>query len=483
MKLKNTPLFREQCYVDGKWQGALDGATFPIHNPGKGFVVGEVPKMGAAETKMAIEAAAKAWPVWREKTAKERCQILRRWYELVMENIDDLAIIMTTEQGKPLADALTELRYGASFIEWFSEEGKRVYGDIIPPVIKDQRLFVTKQSIGVVAAITPWNFPSATLLRKCAPALAVGCTVVAKPAEATPFSALALVELAAQAGIPPGVFNVITGDPVVIGAEITANPLVRKITFTGSTKVGKFLMAQSAVTVKKVTLELGGNAPFLVFADSDIAAAVKAVMGAKFRNSGQACTCANRIFIEEKIYKEFSAAFIRAVEALKVGDGLEPGVQIGPLINEAAVKKIEEQIQDAVSKGATIGCGGKRHPLGGTFFFPTVLCNVNDSMLIKKEETFGPVAPLFSFKTEEEVIQRANDTEYGLASYVCTKDTDRIFRVSEQLEFGIVSVNGGLFANEVAPFGGFKESGNGREGSKYGVDDYVEIKYTCLNSF
>lgn len=482
MKLKTPQLFRQQCYINGKWQNAIGGATFPVHNPSKGTLVGEVPNMGVAETRAAIEAATLALPAWRSKTAKERGQILRRWYELILEHIDDLATILTTEQGKPLSEALTEIRYGANFIEWFSEEAKRVYGDVIPSAIKDQHLLVIKQPIGVVAAITPWNFPNAMITRKCAPALAVGCTLIIKPAEATPFSAFALAELASKAGIPPGVLNVLSGDPVAIGTEMTSNPLVRKVSFTGSTRVGKLLMAQSAGTVKKISLELGGSAPFLIFADTDIPAAVEGLILSKFRNTGQACICADRILVQDKIYTDFTHALINAVKNLKVGDGFEAGVQQGPLINTAALEKVERHVNDASSKGAIIACGGKRHPLGKTFFEPTVLCDVTSSMQIMHEETFGPVVPLMRFHTEEEAIHIANDTNYGLASYLYTRDIDRIWRVSEQLEFGMVSVNGGMFSNEVAPFGGVKESGIGREGSKYGIEDYLEIKYICMSA-
>lgn len=482
MKLKKPELFRKQCYINGKWENADNGATFLVFNPSKGTPVGEVPKMGAAETRRAIDAAAQAMPAWQAKTGKERGQLLRRWYDLILENIDDLATIMTTEQGKPFAESQGEIRYGASFIEWFAEEAKRVYGDVITPVVKDQRLIVIKQPIGVVAAITPWNFPAAMITRKCAPALAVGCTIVIKPAEATPFSAFAMAELASQAGIPPGVINILTGEPAAIGIEMTRNPIVRKITFTGSTRVGKLLMAQSAETVKKISLELGGSAPFIVFADSDIDATVQGMISSRFRNSGQTCVCADRMFVEDKIYDKFTQALAKSVKELKVGDGLSPGVQQGPLINEAAVEKVERHIKDAVSKGASIACGGKRHSLGLTFFEPTVLSNVTTAMQIMSEETFGPVAPLARFQSEEEVVRMANDTNYGLASYLYTQNIDRAWRVAEQLEFGMVSVNGGIFTNEVAPFGGVKESGLGREGSKYGIDDYIEIKYICMTS-
>lgn len=480
MKLKHPQLFRSKCYIDGKWQEALSKTTFAVYNPSTQSLIHHVPEMGKEETKLAIQAAAKALPAWKNFTAKQRSEVLKKWHRLILENIDDLAIIMTTEQGKPLLDAKTELLYAASFVEWFAEEAKRVYGDIIPSAVKDQRLLVIKQPIGVVGAITPWNFPSAMITRKCAPALAAGCTMVLKPAEATPFSALALAYLAEEAGIPAGVLNILTGNPKAIGEELTSNPLVSKITFTGSTAVGKLLLGQSASTVKKVTLELGGSAPFIIFANSDIQEAVKGLIASKFRNSGQACICADRIFVEEKIYRPFTEALVKAASALKVGDGFEEGVAQGPLINEAAVEKIERHIQDALLKGAQIACGGKRHLLGKTFFEPSVICDVNPSMQIMQEESFGPIAPLMPFKTEEEVIALANDTRYGLASYIYSREIDQIFRVAEQLEFGMVSVNGGLLSNEVAPFGGVKESGIGREGSRYGIDEYLEMKYICI---
>jgi succinate-semialdehyde dehydrogenase/glutarate-semialdehyde dehydrogenase len=473
-------LFRTQCYIDGKWEEAQNGSKFQIHNPSSGALVGSVPKMGAVETKRAIQAAAKAFPEWSGKTAHERSRILRKWYDLICEHTSDLAKIMTTEQGKPLAEAEAEIRYGSSFIEWFAEEAKRIYGDVIPSAVKNQHLLVIKQPIGVVGAITPWNFPLAMITRKCAPALAAGCTIVVKPAEATPFSALALAELASQAGIPHGVLNIVTGDPVAIGEELTQNPLVRKITFTGSTRVGKLLFAKCASTVKKVSLELGGSAPFIVFADANLESAVQGLMAAKFRNTGQACVCADRVFVEEKIHDRFLERLVQAVKRLKVGDGFETGVDQGPLINEPAVQKVERHIQDATAKGARVACGGKKHPLGKTFFEPTVLQDVNLSMQIMQEETFGPVIPLMRFATEDEVIHMANDTPYGLASYVYTQDVHRVWRVAEKLESGMVSVNSGLFSNEVAPFGGVKESGIGREGSKYGLEEFLEIKYICM---
>jgi succinate-semialdehyde dehydrogenase / glutarate-semialdehyde dehydrogenase len=470
--------FRQQCYINGKWIDAKNGAVFPVHNPSHGTLIGTVPKMEKGACAGAIDAAHAAFPLWRAKTAKERSVYLRRWYDLMIEHLDDLATILTTEQGKPFSEAQGEIRYAASFIEWFAEEGKRAYGDVIPSPSSSQRLFVLKQPIGVVGAITPWNFPSAMIARKCAPALAAGCTMVLKPAEATPFSALALAELAHEAGIPPGVINVLTGDPGQIGEEMMQNPKVRKITFTGSTRVGKLLIAASAHNVKKLSLELGGSAPFIVFADADFPAAIEGLIASKFRNSGQTCICADRIFIEDPIYEKFSEALSLAVQKLKAADGFDPGATQGPLINAAAVEKVESHIADALAKGAKVMTGGKR--IKGTFFEPTVLCDVSMDMRIAKEETFGPVAPLIRFKTEEEVIHMANDTQYGLASYFYTGHADRIWRVAEALENGMVSVNGGLFANEAVPFGGVKESGIGREGSRYGLDEYLEMKAICM---
>lgn len=483
MRLKDKKLFHNQCYINGHWVNAKSGKTFAVQNPSKGSMIDRVPAMGAEETHQAIEAAHRALPLWSGKTAKERSSILKKWADLITEHSEDLATILTTEQGKPLAESIVEIRSGASFVEWSAEEAKRTYGDIIPPVVKGQRLFVIKQPIGVAAAITPWNFPHSMITRKCAPALAAGCTIVLKPAEATPFSAFALAELSARAGLPPGVLNIVTGDhPEEIGAEMTANPLVRKISFTGSTRVGKLLMAQSAKTVKKISLELGGSAPFLVFDDANLDMAVSGLVAAKFRNSGQTCICADRVFVEDGIYERFVKALVDRTKKLKVGDGFEPGVEQGPLINETAVLKVESHIKDAVSKGAKILCGGRRHPLGQTFFEPTVLDGVTRSMHIASEETFGPIVPLTRFKNEEEAIRMANDTAYGLASYFYSRDIDRVWRVAEALESGMVSVNGGLFANEAAPFGGVKESGLGREGSKYGIDEFLEIKYICMTS-
>lgn len=480
MNLKNPNLFRQQCYIDGNWIDADSQQVLNVYNPVDNSLLGTVPKLEVVETQRAINAANQAWSAWRHKTAKERAQILRRWYELVLEHHEDLARIMTLEQGKPITESRNEISYGASFIEWFAEEAKRAYGDIIPATVTDQRILVLKQPIGVVAAITPWNFPSAMITRKCAPALAAGCTVVIKVSSETPFSGLALAELATQAGIPAGVFNVITGSAQAIGAELANNPLVRKLSFTGSTAVGKQLMQQCVSTVKKLSLELGGNAPFIVFDDADIDAAVDGAIAAKFRNMGQTCVCANRIYVHDTLYKTFAEKFTYAVKNLKVGNGLLEDIHQGPLINAAAMTKVEKHITDAVVKGAKISCGGKRHRLGNNYYEPTVLTDVNDEMLIAKEETFGPVAALFKFQSEAEVIARANATEFGLAAYFYGRDIGRIWRVAEGLEYGIVGINTGIISNEVAPFGGIKESGIGREGSKYGLEEYLEIKYLCL---
>jgi succinate-semialdehyde dehydrogenase/glutarate-semialdehyde dehydrogenase len=480
VELQDKALFRQQAYINGEWADADSGATFEVTNPATGEVLGVVPEMGAAETRRAIEAAEAAWAGWRRKTAKERSAILRKWHGLMLENQADLAKIMTLEQGKSLAEASGEIAYAASFIEWFAEEGKRIYGDTIPSNSPDQRILVTKMPVGVCAAITPWNFPSAMITRKAGPALAAGCPMVVKPAEATPYSALALAELAGRAGIPAGIFNVVTGKPVAIGGEMTANPAVRKVTFTGSTAVGKLLVKQSADTLKKVSLELGGNAPFIVFDDADLDVAVEGAMASKYRNSGQTCVCANRLLVQDSVYDAFAAKLAVAVEKLQVGNGLEEGTTQGPLIDEAAVQKVESHIADALQKGARIVTGGKRHALGHTFFEPTLLADVTTDMCVASEETFGPVAPLFRFSTEEEAIQMANDTEFGLAAYFFARDVGRIWRVSEELEYGIVGVNTGIISTEVAPFGGIKESGQGREGSKYGIEDFLEIKYTCI---
>jgi succinate-semialdehyde dehydrogenase/glutarate-semialdehyde dehydrogenase len=479
-QLKDPKLFRQQCYLNGQWAGADSGATVEVTNPASGAVIGTIPKMGAAETVRAIDAASAALPAWRAKLAKERAALLRRWFELMMANQEDLGLIMTTEQGKPLPEAKGEIAYAASFIEWFAEEAKRIYGDVIPSVWPDKRLVVIKQPVGVCGLITPWNFPAAMITRKAAPALAAGCTVVIKPATQTPFSALALAELAERAGIPKGVFNVITGGAKDIGGELTANPKVAKISFTGSTEVGRMLMAQSASTIKKISLELGGNAPFLVFDDADLDAAAEGAMVSKYRNAGQTCVCANRLLVQEGVYDAFAARLAEKVKALKVGPGTEAGVNIGPLIDKNAVAKVEEHVSDALAKGAKVVVGGKRHSLGGLFYEPTVLANVTTSMKVTKEETFGPVAPLFRFKTEADGIAMANDTEFGLASYFYARDVGRIWRVGEGLESGMVGVNTGLISNEVAPFGGVKQSGIGREGSRYGIEEFLEVKYLCM---
>lgn len=480
MKLDNPDLLRHQGYVNGNWVDAENGATLAVTNPADGGDLGTIPDMGADETRSAIEAASAAWGDWRAMTAKARGNILRRWFDLVTANTEDLARIMTTEQGKPLAEARGEIAYGASFIEWFAEEAKRAYGMTIPETVPGQRMVVLKQPIGVVAAITPWNFPHAMITRKTAPALAAGCPVVVKPSELTPFSALALAVLAERAGIPAGVFNVVTGAPEAIGGEMTGNPLVRKLAFTGSTRVGKMLAARAAETVKKVALELGGNAPFMVFADADMEAAVAGAVACKFRNSGQTCVCANRFLVEEGIYDDFAARLTDEVKKLVCGDGMEEGVTQGPLINTQALEKVETHVADAREKGANVLAGGNRHELGGTFYEPTVLGAATSDMQIFHEETFGPVAPLFRFKTEEEAVALANDTAYGLAAYVYTRDLARSWRVSEALEYGIVAVNSGIFSTEAAPFGGMKESGIGREGAKYGMEEFLEIKYVCL---
>lgn len=480
MNLKDPSLFRTQAYIGGRWVDADDGAVLTVRNPADGSVLGTVPKMGAAETRRAIEAANAAWPAWRALTAGARAKILRRWFDLIVENQEDLAVIMTSEQGKPLAEARGEVLYAASFIEWFAEEGKRIYGDVIPPHQADKRIVVTKEPIGVCGAITPWNFPSAMITRKAGPALAAGCPMVLKPASQTPYSALALAVLAERAGVPAGVFNVVTGSATAIGGELTANPTVRKLSFTGSTEIGIKLMAQCAPTLKKLSLELGGNAPFIVFDDADLDAAVQGALASKYRNTGQTCVCANRLLVQDGVYERFATKLAEAVSRLKVGPGLAEGTNQGPLIDENAVRKVEEHIADAVSKGARIVLGGKRHPLGGTFFEPTILADVTPEMKVAREETFGPVAPLFRFHTEEEAIRMANDTEYGLAAYFYTESSSRVWRVGGALEYGIVGINTGLISTEVAPFGGMKASGIGREGSKYGIEEYVEIKYMCI---
>ena len=480
LNLKDPGLFRQQAYIDGIWQSADTPACIAIRNPATGDTLGSVPRMGSAETRRAIAAAHAAWPAWRAKTAGERAKKLRRWHELLLAHQDDLALIMTCEQGKPLAEAKGEIAYAASYLEWFAEEGKRAYGEIVPPNAADRRILVTRQSVGVCAAITPWNFPAAMITRKAGAALAAGCTMVVKPASQTPFSALALAELAARAGIPKGVFNVITGSAQAIGDELCANPLVRKLSFTGSTATGSQLIAQCAPTVKKLSMELGGNAPFIVFDDADLDAAVAGAMASKYRNAGQTCVCANRLLVQDSVYDAFAGKLAQAVAGLKVGNGLEPDVTQGPLIDPAAVEKVQELLRDATAKGARIVCGGKPHALGGTYFEPTLLADVTRDMRIAREEIFGPVAPLFRFRTEEEAIRLANDTEFGLAAYFYARDVGRIFRVSEALEYGMVGVNTGIISTEVAPFGGIKASGLGREGSRHGLDDYLEIKYVCL---
>ncbi len=480
MKLKDPGLFCRQCFIDGAWQNAEGGKTFEVINPADGSVIGSVPDMGRSEVRRAIEAAEKAWGPWRSLTAKARAAILGNWRDLILKNKDDLATIMVSEMGKPMAEAVGEIVYGASFIEWFAEEGKRLYGDVIPSQGADKRIIVLKQPVGVVASITPWNFPNAMITRKCAPALAAGCPVVIKPAEATPLSALALAELADRAGFPKGVLNVVTGNPQEIGAEFTANPAVRKLSFTGSTRVGKLLMAQCAKTVKKVSLELGGNAPFIVFDDADIDAAVAGAMASKYRNAGQTCVCANRILVQSGVYDDFAEKLAKAVSTIKVGPTLGTSSDQGPLINQAALEKVERIVEDALGKGAKVLIGGKRHELGGTFFEPTILTDVTPDMACATEEIFGPVAPLYRFETEEEAVDLANDTPYGLAAYFYSRDMGRVWRVSEALEYGIVGVNEGIISTEVAPFGGIKESGIGREGSKYGLDEFTEIKYLCL---
>jgi succinate-semialdehyde dehydrogenase / glutarate-semialdehyde dehydrogenase len=479
--LRDAKLFREACYVNGRWTRAASGARFGVDNPANGQILGTVPSLSAAETREAILAAQHALPGWSKKTAKERAQALRRWFDLMMASQEDLARLMTLEQGKPLTESRGEVAYAASFLEWFGEEAKRVYGETIPGHQADRRLFVLRQPVGVAACITPWNFPLAMITRKAGPAIAAGCTVVLKPAEQTPFSALALAELSERAGIPAGVFNVITGDPREIGAELTANPMVRKLSFTGSTEIGKLLMAQCAQTVKKLSLELGGNAPFIVFDDADLDQAVEGAIASKYRNTGQTCVCANRFYVQDAVYHAFIEKLISAVRSqLKPGFGLEPGATQGPLIDDAALAKVEAHVSDAQAKGAKIVLGGRRHALGGRFYEPTILADANPAMLLAREETFGPVAPLFRFKNEADAIALANDTEFGLAAYFYGRDLARVWRVAEALEYGIVGVNTGLISTEVAPFGGMKESGLGREGSRHGIDEFLELKYVCL---
>jgi len=480
VSLHDPRLFREAAYIDGAWITTNVHGTIAVDNPATGDVIGAVPKLGAVETKQAIDAAHRALPAWRRATAKERAGSLRRWFELMMVNQEDLAQLMTTEQGKPLVESRGEVAYAAAFVEWFAEEAKRVYGDTIPQHQADKRIIVLKQPIGVTACITPWNFPLAMITRKTAPALAAGCAVVVKPASQTPFSALALAELADRAGVPHGVFNVVTGSATEIGGELTSNPIVRKLSFTGSTATGKLLMAQCAGTIKKLSLELGGNAPFIVFDDADLDAAVEGAIASKYRNSGQTCVCANRLLVQNGIYDSFAQKLAEAVGRLRVGPGVEPGVNQGPLIDDRAVVKVEEHVRDATSKGARVLVGGHRHRLGGRFFEPTVLADATAAMMLAREETFGPVAPLFRFVTDEDAVALANDTEFGLAAYFYGRDIGRIWRAAEALEYGIVGINTGLISTEVAPFGGMKESGLGREGSKYGIDEFLEIKYVCL---
>ena len=480
MDLKNFKLFKDQCYINGEWINSISGEVISVNNPATLKEIGTVPKCGKEETKLAIEAANNAWPKWRSISARERSNILRKWFDLIIQNKEELAKIMTIEQGKPINESRGEIVYGASFIEWFSEEAKRVYGDTIPDPLTDRRILVLKQPVGVVASITPWNFPNAMITRKCAPALAVGCPVVIKPASQTPFSALALAQLAEEAGFPKGTLNVITGKASEIGDELATNPIVRKLSFTGSTEIGKQLLQKCAGTVKKVSMELGGHAPFIVFDDANIDDAVTGAMQSKFRNTGQTCVCANRVYVQEKVYDEFCKKFVEAVSKMKVGDGLDEEVTSGPLIDENSLNKVEEHVYDAVSTGAKVAIGGAKHALGMNFYQPTILTNVTPKAKITFEETFGPVAPVYKFKDEEEVIQLANNSPYGLASYFYSRDIGRIWRVAEALEYGMVGVNTGLTSKAEAPFGGVKESGLGREGSKYGIDDFIEIKYVNM---
>ena len=478
--LSDPELFRQACFIDGTWQPSEDGRTIEVVNPATGQAIGHVPNMSDQAVARAIEAASRAWPAWRRLPAHERSALLRRWAGLIVQHQNDLARLMTLECGKPLAESRGEVVYAASFIEWFAEEGRRVYGDVIPAHQTDRRIVVLKQPIGVSAAITPWNFPAAMIARKVGPALAAGCSMVVKPAGQTPFSALAMAELSVRAGIPPGVFNIVTGDASRVGRVLSEHPLVRKLSFTGSTAVGKLLLAQAAGTVKKVSMELGGNAPFIVFDDADVDAAVEGAMASKYRNAGQTCVCANRVLVQGRLHDVFAERFAARVAALKVGDGLEDGVQVGPLIDADAVAKVEEHVADAVGKGAAVMTGGRRHALGGSFFEPTVLSGVTPAMRVAREETFGPVAPIFRFDTEDEAVALANDTEFGLAAYFYARDVSRVWRVAEALEYGIVGINTGIISTAIAPFGGVKESGIGREGSRYGIDEYVEIKYLCV---
>jgi len=480
LKLKNPGLLRQQCYINGQWCDADGGETIDVTNPATGEVIGTIPKMGATETRRAIEGANKAWGQWRAMTAKQRAGILRRWFDLMIANTEDLAMIMTAEQGKSLAESRGEIAYGASYLEWYGEEGKRAYGDTIPTSSPDKRIVVVKEPIGVCAAITPWNFPSSMITRKAGAALGAGCPMVVKPATQTPYSALALAVLAEEAGVPAGVFSVITGSASAIGGEMTSNELVRKVSFTGSTEIGRLLMEQSASSIKKVSMELGGNAPFIVFDDADLDAAIEGAMASKYRNSGQTCVCANRIYVHEKVYDAFSKKLVAAVSGLKVGNGMDEGVNQGPLIDNAAVEKVKEHIADALEKGGKVLTGGKPHALGHSFFEPTIVAGATTDMKVAREETFGPLAPLFSFSSDEEVIRMANDTEFGLAAYFYSRDIGRVWRVAEALEYGMVGINTGIVSNEAAPFGGVKQSGLGREGSHYGLDDYLVVKYLCM---
>ncbi len=480
LNLKDNNLFRQQCYINGSWQDADSGEVIDVTNPATGEKLGTVPKMGADETRRAIEAAETAFLSWRKTTAYEKSQVLRRWFELMMEHKEDLSIIMTAEQGKPINESRGEINYAASYIEWFAEEARRVYGDTVPAHSNDKRIILIKQPVGVTAAVTPWNFPAAMITRKAAPALAAGCTQVIKPATATPFSALALAELGERAGFPPGALSVVTGSARAIGGELTGNPIVRKLTFTGSTEIGKKLIEQCAGTVKKTSMELGGNAPFIVFDDADLDAAVQGAIESKFRNTGQTCVCTNRLLVQDGVYDAFAEKLVQAVAKMKVGNGMEEDTEQGPLVDVGAMETVEELVQDAKDKGGKVLLGGNRHELGGSFYEPTVMTDVTTDMRVAREETFGPFAPLFRFKTEKEAIRMANDTEFGLASYFYTRDVGRIFRVSEGLEYGIVGINAGLISTAVAPFGGVKESGFGREGSKYGMEDYMEVKYLCM---
>ncbi|KAA9167202.1 NAD-dependent succinate-semialdehyde dehydrogenase [Delftia sp. WSY_4] len=480
LALRDPSLLKNLCLIDGQWLAADDGSRIDVHNPATGESVGHVPRMGEAETQRAIAAAERAFALWKQQTAEARARLLQRWFELMMENQEDLALIMTSEQGKPLAESRGEIAYAASYVQWFAEEARRIYGSTVPAPWADKRIIVTKEPVGVCAAITPWNFPAAMITRKVAPALAAGCTIIVKPAQQTPLSALAMAELAQRAGIPEGVFSVITGSSRAIGGVLTASMAVRKLTFTGSTEVGRVLAEQCAPTLKKMSLELGGNAPFIVFDDADLDAAVEGAMASKYRNTGQTCVCANRLLVQDGVYDAFMARLKVAVQALKVGNGLEAGVGQGPLIDQAAVDKVEELVADAVKNGAEVVLGGKRHALGGTFYEPTILANATDRMRIAREEVFGPVAPVFRFKTEEEAIRMANDTEYGLAAYFYARDVGRVWRVGEALEYGMVGINSGIISTAVAPFGGVKQSGMGREGGAAGIEEYLSTKYLCM---